>query len=89
MGKSCEEIPRKIKDVCNSRKLRKVGVIYKTNKPVLFKKYMSYELEAREELFTQKIAVLDLFSVTNQLKARFFYKHRFVLTKAQCCLTFS
>ena len=65
IDKSCEEIPRKIKDVCNSRKLRKVGVIYKTNKPILFKKYMSYELEAWEEFFTQKVAVLDLFSVTN------------------------
>ena len=41
MDKGCQEIPLKGKKLCDSRKLRKEVAIYKTNKLVLSKKYMS------------------------------------------------
>ena len=41
MEKVCNEILVQSKKLCTSRKLRKVVAIYKTNKLVLSKKYMS------------------------------------------------
>ena len=62
MGKGFEKIPRQGKEFRNSRKLRKVLPIYKTNKLVLSQKYMSVKPRG---------SVPDLFSVTNKLNTLF------------------
>ena len=41
MDKSCEEIAEEGKNIHKSQNLRRVGAIYKTNKLVLSKKYIS------------------------------------------------
>ena len=45
-----QDIPPQGKDFRNSRKLSKVEAIYKTNKLVLFKKYMSLKTRSSEKV---------------------------------------
>ena len=51
MDKECsEEISWQDKNLRNSRKLRNLEAIYKTNKPVLSKKYMSLKTRGSEKV---------------------------------------
>ena len=50
MDKGRQEIPLQGKDFWNSRKLRKVVAIYKTNKLVLSKKYISLKTRGSEKV---------------------------------------
>ena len=50
IDKGCQEIPLQGDELCNSRKLRKVVLIYKTNKLVLSKKYMSLKIRGLEKV---------------------------------------
>ena len=58
MDERCHDIPLQGKHLekkpLNSRKLRKVVVIYKTNKVVLFKKYMSLKTRGLEKVTYSK-----------------------------------
>ena len=64
-----EEIPRQGKDLRNSRKLRKVVAIYKLNKLVLSKKYMSLKSRGSKEASQSKssysLLIASSYSVTN------------------------
>ena len=50
MEKGCQEIPLHGKDFGNSRKLSKAVAIYKTNKLVLSKEYMSLKTRSLEKV---------------------------------------
>ena len=50
MEKGCQEIPLKGKDLRNSQNLSKVVAIFKTNKLVLSKKYMSLKTRSPEKV---------------------------------------
>ena len=50
MDKGCEEIPRQIKNLQNSWKLRKIVLMYKTNEVVLSKKYISLKTRGSEKV---------------------------------------
>ena len=78
MEKGCQEILLQSKDFHRSRKSSQVVAIYKTNKLVLSKKYMSLKTRSSEKVpytksscsrlisyLTQKVVVPDLFPVTN------------------------
>ena len=59
-----QEITLQSKDFWNSRKLRKVVAIYKTNKLVLSKKYMSLKTKGSKKVPYSK-SCSRLFSVAN------------------------
>ena len=63
--KGCEEI------CWQAKYLWKAVAIYKINKLAPSKKLCPWKLEARKKYLTQKIAVSDLFSVTNKLNSMF------------------
>ena len=70
MGKGCEGIIPQGKGLHNSRKLRKVVAIYKTDKLILFKKSLKKvpgSNEARKNYLTQKVVAPNLFFLVNQL----------------------
>ena len=59
MEPGCKEIQWQVKNLYNSRNLRKAKAVYKTNKPFFPKSICSQKIEAR------KMYLTDLFSVTN------------------------
>ena len=60
MDAGCEAIPQQGRDICNSRKLRKVAAIHKTNKLVLFKKSMSLKTRGSEKVSLSKSSCFRL-----------------------------
>ena len=71
MDKSCEGILPQGNDLHNSLKLRKGVAVYKTGKLIISNSYLKKvpekKIEARKKVLTQKVAALNLFSLTNQL----------------------
>ena len=71
-GTGCEEIPQQGRDICNSRKLRKVAAIHKINKLVLSKKSMSLKTRGSEKVSLSKSSCFRLILCYQLIKSSMF-----------------
>ena len=68
IGKACQEIPLQGKELRNSRKLRMLLAIYKTNELVPSKKYMSLKTRGSEKVPYTKISCSRLIFCNQLIK---------------------